>query len=854
METKKAIVEGTPSPAAIANIVDAVADGRQERRLHRIAWRTAAGFCLVVIAAGGITFATWQLALSARDREHAAKTAEANARRAEISAARNEQQARHEAERQTANAKAAALAAAQANARQQAMAHLADLQKRLASALALANDATVVLEQRSPAELQKAALLAARAMIETKRLGVRSLVVDQAARQVLDLMPAVHNPLAKLPVRYVLSMSAGARFVAVDQGGQLAIVNLQTERAVVPEGAGKIGAMRSFGFSGDGSRFGAAFGDSAGKTVVRVWDAATGNVAGPPIAAPFTFVTIALDFTGDRLAFTYLNDRHWSCIQIWSATTGTAVSPAWESPGYNGSVAFSPKEALIATFGVNRSLVWRWSSGTPPFPLESKADAGTAQQLLFMHDGTLVTTTFEKNHATIARWSLTGSESKQLWRQERESVRGVALAPDDSALAVWDDRAIALYSGESGVMQKAFNYPYTLAAAVAAKSWYLAIANAYGVTRVIDLANLGELDRVVSSPLDQRAPVGMAIDGEKVTVATLRGVQQWGDVEGPVTRMDIDALGFAYAPDEDIIAVLPALPAASAEARKVAIYDAERKPLTTWAQSTNADVAIAAASQRRVLIGDRQGTVRIYTPAGALPPLTLDCPDSIWTIAVSRSSEHVAVTTGEGVYVWNDWSTPHSQAVRLPQSKSIDALAFGATDDRLVTGSLDGKVQVWDWRRGQILLTMRHGSAVFGVSVNRAGTLIASAGQSPQVNVWNAQTGTLQNALPHDAWAMHAAFDPSGEYLATIAADNLMRIWRIGTGSAELVSRVPYEGISSLNTAFSPSGRIVTFGGYLTMSLWKPEDLIAALCQRVDCTGFSTHDEASRLATAPRIE
>ena len=114
-------------------------------------------------------------------------------------------------------------------------------------------------------------------------------------------------------------------------------------------------------------------------------------------------------------------------------------------------------------------------------------------------------------------------------------------------------------------------------------------------------------------------------------------------------------------------------------------------------------------------------------------------------------------------------------------------------------------------------------------------TTIASTGGTHAVTLWDARTGA-KRTLKHPADVASAAFDPSGDYLATTSSDFYFRIWYVGQGEPEVVTRVQFDSFVN-DVAFSASGRRVAYGGYLTITAWKPEDLLEAICRRVDCSG-----------------
>jgi WD40 repeat protein len=69
----------------------------------------------------------------------------------------------------------------------------------------------------------------------------------------------------------------------------------------------------------------------------------------------------------------------------------------------------------------------------------------------------------------------------------------------------------------------------------------------------------------------------------------------------------------------------------------------------------------------------------------------------------------------------------------------VSSLAISPDGTRIVSGSLDNTVKIWDSRSGQDLLTLKgHTNDVTGVAFSPDGSLIVSASDDKTVKVWYA--------------------------------------------------------------------------------------------------------------------
>lgn len=826
---ESAFEDGVPAADVIRHIVDVVGDGTQQRRLQNVARWTAIGFGLVVLAAAVVTFGTSWLALKARQE------ADFQTQRsfAAAAATNKSDQLRKAAEVQKRTAEAQANAAQEKTKKAEALRRVAegqrksaDEQKRIAQqlghALMLANNASVILGKEGPNDLAGVARLAAEALKETDRLHIQSLQVNQVARNILDLMPVVHDPLKDHKVQHILGTTSDVTSVAILEDQQIVVVNLSTGRSVVLTETGDSARVDQVTFSGNGLRCTARV-TGEGRSVIRVWDIESGTPVGPPVATSGPKYNFCLDYTGDHIG---LWDAH--TLTILNVTSGRPETAELKVDKIDEQFAFSPIEPLIVFSDGKKLLLWRWQSEREPSPIGSEEDTGYRFQFLFTRKGELAASidqirsfaTIPTRSARLTLWSLSGGMHRK-WRQERERTFGMVLSDDDSEIAAWDERSIIVYPVANGAQQRFIGMTGTTMVGVSGA--YLAAANINDSIRVFDLENMGELDRVINKVW----PSAIHINGNTITSVTPVGLQQWGDIESPITSLNTLIYQLAFLPDEDVLVVLTVY-------RTILMLNPNGNLVTSWIKTTGKETTIAAASGRRVLMGDLLGNVTIHTPFRTLPPLSQHDEGAVVALAVSRSSRYVAVATHENVYVWSDWASAHPDRIQLKDTRNVTALAFGASDDELVTGSGDGIVQRRNWRTGIADAPMKHGSSVDIVAVDRKGTTIASAGAERVVNLWNLTTGAKRQ-LPHEEVVNSAAFDPSGEYVATVSRDHFFRIWRVaGNEVPQVITRIQCE--RGDKTAFSASGNRVAYGGPLILTAWKTKDLIAALCQRVDCS------------------
>lgn len=151
----------------------------------------------------------------------------------------------------------------------------------------------------------------------------------------------------------------------------------------------------------------------------------------------------------------------------------------------------------------------------------------------------------------------------------------------------------------------------------------------------------------------------------------------------------------------------------------------------------------------------------------------------------------------------------------------INAVAFSANGQRIVTGGKDGAATLWDAAGGhECRRLVGHTTPVNCVAISPDGKRVATgSGEmllSPEssLRLWDAATGhELRRLVDGRARITSAAFSPDGKtVVSTSAADDYVRLWNVETGAAE--SRFgPLPGFQDFTSvAFSPDGKWVLAG------------------------------------------
>jgi WD40 repeat protein len=151
----------------------------------------------------------------------------------------------------------------------------------------------------------------------------------------------------------------------------------------------------------------------------------------------------------------------------------------------------------------------------------------------------------------------------------------------------------------------------------------------------------------------------------------------------------------------------------------------------------------------------------------------------------------------------------------------VNSVAFSSDDSRIVSGSTDQTVRVWDAISGGVLQTFEgHKGWVRSVAFSSDDLRIVSGSSDSTVRIWDAVSGITLNVLEgHTSWVCSVAFSSDDSRIVSGSNDTTVRIWDAVSG----VILSTLEGHTSTvnSVAFSSDdSRIVSGSRDYTVRIW----------------------------------
>ncbi|KAG1896594.1 WD40-repeat-containing domain protein [Suillus fuscotomentosus] len=153
----------------------------------------------------------------------------------------------------------------------------------------------------------------------------------------------------------------------------------------------------------------------------------------------------------------------------------------------------------------------------------------------------------------------------------------------------------------------------------------------------------------------------------------------------------------------------------------------------------------------------------------------------------------------------------------------INAVAVFPDKRRMITGSDDKTLRLWDLETGVVLKKMEgHSRGVLALAVSRNGQIIASGDYGGEVIAWDGETGEsiTQPIEAHSGNITSVDFSPNGMVLATGSWDYTVKFWSTKTWQMQ---GDPIEcGSLVFCVRYSPSGELLAIATDENIQIYNP--------------------------------
>jgi WD40 repeat protein len=595
------------------------------------------------------------------------------------------------------------------------------------------------------------------------------------------------------------------------------------------------GTVNSVEFSADGKTI--ISGSSDGTA--RVWNAVTGQAISQ-IKHDGIVWDVALSKDG-KYAVSGGNDN----ARVWDAATGTEVAQM-NPAGRVFSVVFSPDGKYVASAGEDMSRVWESDTGEE---ISHIKQAGNILKIAFSPDWRSVAS--GSTDGTLLVWDAgTGNEiarSAHDWIGTNDPVMGainaLEFSPDgkfiltgsiDGTGRIWEAQtgteivrlAADEYYGAEDVVNGFVN---TVVFSPDGK--HAAIGNNNGLIRIWKIDTDMELKLMDIGYNTTSNNIALSPDGSKIA---------YGDDDLHIWDLLMDSETVRTFPSGDIIWMVG--------------FNSDGKRVFSTGLNNMAKIWDAATGQKISAIkyqdiiafsstGDwavsreEDDTVRIWNTGTGNEINRITIGNQISSLAISLDGKRIATGSANAASIWE--VATGREVLQIGTSDFGTQVAFSPDGKWIV----DSTVRILESASGKEVARVNHNNPVYSVAFSSDSRYMASGSAElvplgathGTMIIWDTVTQKETAHISYDSDIYSVVFSPDGKWITSYGTSNIARIFNVSTGME--IGRITHEAYGYINgLSFSPDGKLIfTRGtdGLLKMWLWRPEDMISDLCNRL---------------------
>ncbi|KAJ8597176.1 WD40 repeat-like protein [Rhizopogon salebrosus TDB-379] len=187
------------------------------------------------------------------------------------------------------------------------------------------------------------------------------------------------------------------------------------------------------------------------------------------------------------------------------------------------------------------------------------------------------------------------------------------------------------------------------------------------------------------------------------------------------------------------------------------------------------------------------------------------------------------VVTGSWDKTLRIWDAQKGTLVGKPfkgHQDSICSVAISPDDRRIASGGEDTEVIIWDVESEQKAFDplVKHKDNVWSLCFSPNGKKLASGSEDETVIIWDAETGAVFATLEgHCGRVLSVAFSPDGQKLASGSSDTTILIWRADSDNAigERLLQINAHSYSVGSVLWSAGGQqLISSSGDKTIKFW----------------------------------
>jgi WD40 repeat protein len=179
--------------------------------------------------------------------------------------------------------------------------------------------------------------------------------------------------------------------------------------------------------------------------------------------------------------------------------------------------------------------------------------------------------------------------------------------------------------------------------------------------------------------------------------------------------------------------------------------------------------------------------------------LSLRCRGKVKAVSFSHDGKKIVGGSSYGffergeIYLWKkteegEWMVHKTINKDFDDLRPINSLSYSPDGSRIVSGSDDMTIRVWDAETGEVIKKLTgHSYAVYSVSFSVDGSRIVSGGRDHTIRLWDAETRREINTFTGNRWEVTSvSISTDGSHIVSGGDDGTVRVWDAEVGNPTL--------------------------------------------------------------------